>query len=599
MEKLIQIVKKNLRHQDYERVVHLADTYKKLFTGEDMDSLMRRFSRRESAEAFTQRKLITQHITKSVFQNLIKPAYKVPRSNGVRRILMYTDDTENEKQKTLEGILDKFHGNESMDGYMQYQSILLNHVDPNAFVVVEWADFNSDTEHAQPYPFEVSAKEAVYFEYFNNVLQTLVVRQEYIKDPILDAEETVIYTKYDKNGSKKFTKVNDAKELRMKIVKPDVITKYQGKNYVRIDNDVYLVEEFTNSLGFVPAIRMGFKRDVYTNGRTMVSAIDESMPILMKLVKANSELDLTMALHTFPQKVQYAPRCVNDKCNSGSLSDGKICPDCKGEGWSESASAQEIITLEMPKDKEEIIDLGNIIHYESPPVDLIKFQDEYIRTLSARAKDARYNSDIFSKSEVQETATGKNIDLQNVYDSLWGDAMFYRFCWNFFVSTSAKITDLNKNLVHDYIFSRDFKMKSLNDLYLDLKLISDSKADEFVKTNIQSDIAQIIYFENPLGLQKYKTQQIFFPYAGKTKEEILFIVSTTPLDDPHRVLWESYGWIFDEIALEQGKDGKNFYEFKLSRQKKLIDKKVKEIIKNQPKGLSLEDVKREEGTEES
>jgi len=584
MKKLIQIVKKKLTHQDYDRVVDLADTYKKLFTGVDMDSIMRRFDRRESKEAFAQRKLITQHITKSVFQNLIKPAYKVPRSNGVRRILMYTDDTENKKKKELESVLDKFYGNESMDNYMQYQSILLNHVDPNSFVVVEWKKFDNNTEHAQPYPFEVSAKEAVYFEYDNNILQTLVVKQEIAVDPIFSDKKTTVYTKYDKGSSKKMTllDIDVAKELIKFMPKEEVVFEVGDFNYVRIEQNIYIVEEFDSGLDFVPACRMGFKRDLVTDGRTMVSAIDEAMPILMKLVKANSELDLTMALHAFPQKIQYAPNCTNTQCNSGRTPDGNTCPTCKGAGWSETTSAQEVITMVMPKTTEEVIQLDNIINYVSPPVDLIKFQDEYIKSLSAQAKDARYNSDIFSRSEVAETATGKNIDLQNVYDSLWGDAMFYRFCWNFFVKTAASVTDLSDNLIHDYVFSRDFKMKSLNDLYLDLKLVSDSKADEFVKKNIQADIAQIIYSENPQGLQKYKTQDVFYPYAGKTKEEILYIVSTTPKDDYNRVLWESYGWIFDDIALKQGELGHNFYDFQLSKQKALLDKAIAKIIKAMP-----------------
>ena len=161
MQKLIQIIKKQTRHQDYDRVVKLAQTYKKLYTGEDMDSLMRQFNRREADDAFTQRKLITQHITKSVFQNLIKPAYKVPRSNGVQRILMYTDDREHERKKGFEKILDGFYGDESMDSYMETQYIVLTHTDPNSFIVVEWGKFDSKVEHAKPYPFEVSAEEAI------------------------------------------------------------------------------------------------------------------------------------------------------------------------------------------------------------------------------------------------------------------------------------------------------------------------------------------------------------------------------------------------------------------------------------------------------
>ncbi len=596
MKSLLQIIKKDIRHQDYDRVVHLAKTYTRLATGVDMAPLMRRFNRRETESAFKQRILITQHITKAVFQNLIKPAYKVPRSNGVQRILAYTDDTENQKKKELEAILAVFNGDDSLDSYMEVEFILQTHVDPNAFVVVEWGEFNPNIERAQPYPFEVSSEEAVYYEFINNILQTLVVRQEYQEDNISEEEdgETILsYTKYNMNDAIRMTRVND-KKLADKIKEENVEVRFKRKqedgkfkslDFIKLDGKnpgVYLIERFPYKLGFVPAIRTGYKKDLVTKNRTMVSAIDEAVPVLMKIVKANSELDLTMALHAFPQKLQFVPSCRNKTCHQGKLPDGNICGECKGEGWSESVSAQEVISIEMPKNKEDIIDIEKLIHYESPPVDLIKFQDQYVKDLTAQSKDAVFNSDIFSRQEVAETATGKNIDIQNVYDTLWPLAKSYRKSWNFFVGTVAKITSTDKNLIFDYIFNRDFKMKSLNDLYNDLKVTSDSKADEFVKRGIQGDIAVIMYADNQNELLKFKTMEAFFPYSGKRPEEILFIVINSDVKDPHRVLWESYGWIFDDIVLEQGKAGKNFYEMKKSVQKKILDKKVQEIIAAMP-----------------
>lgn len=554
-----------------------------------MQPLMRQFNRRENDEAFKQRILITQHITKSVFQNLMKPAFKVPRSNSARRILFYRDDVESKNQHELENVLAKFDGDDSLDSYMETQYIQANHVDPNSFIIVEWEQFDGRKERARPYPFEVSAHEAIFFEYKKNILQYLVIKQKYQDTENLDlGREITAYTKYGINESIRLISVDD-EEIIKKILPVGEEIKIAGITYIKIPEteEVFIVQRFKNTLGFVPAIRAGFRRDVVTDGRTMVSAIDEAIPILMKLVKANSELDLTMALHAFPQKVQYVPACKNKNCLKGKLINGDTCRTCKGSGIQQSASAQEIVDVEMPKTKEDMINLGDLVKYHSPEVDLVKFQDEYVKSLMAMAKDARFNSDVFSRKEVAETATGKNIDLQNVYDSLWGDAVAYRKTWRFLVKTVASVTDLIEGLIWDYKFSRDFKMKTLNDLYFDLKLIADSKADEFVKDSIQNDIAQLMYAESELELKRFKTKKAFFPYSGKRLEEIMYIVTTVDRKDFHKVLWESYGWIFDDIELEEADKGKNFYDYKKSKQKSVIDKKVKKIIAAMPPELTL------------
>ena len=131
-------------------------------------------------------------------------------------------------------------------------------------------------------------------------------------------------------------------------------------------------------------------------------------------------------------------------------------------------------------------------------------------------------------------------------------------------------------------------MKSLNDLYNDLKVTSDSKASEFIKQGIQADIASIMYTDNPNALARFKTMSAFFPYSGKRESEILFIVANASKKDPTRVLWENYGWIFDDIALTEGEKGKNFYEFKKSRQKALLEKRVNKIIEAMPDELTLD-----------
>jgi len=587
--RLAEIIRRDEKHKDYARVCALSKLYTQLVTGEDMDELLHQFTPRESLVMFEQRKRLTQHITKTVSQNVMDIFYKVPRSNSVQRNIGYKDN-DTARLKELNGLLLEFWGDQSLDDYMNMRWFELNFIDPNAFVVTEWKDFDNTQERATPYPFEVDCKSAVMFEYKNNDLQYLVSEQEKttVKWDKKKREDITVktesYTIYGEDQTIKFTELEEVDA--MKVIQANNIGIMNGEfifgDYFVEDatkREVYLITIFpAHNLGYVPAKRVGFKRDLATNGRTFVSPLDKATPILLKMVKANSELDLTMALHTFPQKIQYSARCKATDCRDGMTVEGAICGHCHGSGYEIITSAQEAITIAMPKDKADMIDLSNIIRYEYPPVDLVTFQKEYIDNLTVYVKEAVFNTELFSKKEVSETATGKNISLQNVYDSLYPVAQAYSKVWYFLVTTVAEVTDLDEGLVAFYHFSKDFKLKSLSDLYMDLKMVGDARASEFVKMAIEGDIASIIYSEDERALLRYNVKQSFFPFSGKSPDEIKLIVTGTDVTTFTKVFYANFGQVFDQIELEQA-GTVDFYYLSRDKQWELIQKKVEEIIK--------------------
>lgn len=585
---LTDVVKNKLRHRDYDRVTEYADKLRRIITGEDMTPLMRRFDKRESEAQFQQRVRITQHITGTVARNLMKPAHKIPRSNGIQRILKYANDEESKKLHEFNRVLRKFWGDKSLDQYLSDWWIELVYSDPNSFVVYEWGDFDSKKERAQPYPFEVSSHEAIYYQFENNILQYLVVLNEFeqgaggIPEKVrLDNDNKNItkrYTMYFPGGSIVLDQLSKEEE---DLLRPQPIEdKYSfGDEYINIRGGIYRLHDYDSRLDFIPAIRVGFEYDLMTRRRTCVSPLHGALPILMKTIKANSELDLTMSLHAHPQKIQYVAECQAPDCNRGRLPDGGECPACNGTGKMAATSAQEEISLRMPRDKEDLVALDNIIRYEYPPVDLVKFQHDYIRSLTEQCVEAMYNSEVFTRKQIAETATKNNIDLQNVYDALYKFAQNFANMWEFSIKAISDITDMDEGLIYAYIINKDFKMKSLNDLYNDLKLVSDSRADAFIKQGIQDDIARIIYTDDEISYMKYKTKEEFYPYSGKSAEQVAMIVASVPQTDFNRVLWECYGWIFGEIEREYLKKGINFYELARSRQWSIVKRHVDRIIK--------------------
>ena len=588
--RLGQILVRGERHPDYARTVQHADLYRKIMTGENMESLMRRFDRREDEELFNQRVRITQHITKTVAQNVETVFHKIPRSNSIQKMIAYSNN-DADKLRRLNDILSKFWGKRSLDDYMSTRWIELNFIDPNSFIVLEWKGFDNATELAQPYPYEVYAANAIMFEYEKNVLQYLAeqsTKQVWIDDTYGSKQVSYqVYTIYGANQTVQFEEVIDPKE-KQNIRRMFARSKsYFTDDYLyfrpNIDREDYFkITAFTpHNLGFVPADRIGVKHDLATDGRSYVSPLDEAIPILMKMVKANSELDLTMALHAFPQKIQYASRCRSRECRDGRLTGtNEICPSCQGSGYEVITSSQETITLAMPKAKDDMLDLTNIVNYIYPPVDLIRFQDTYIEKLTYLVKESVFNTELFSKQQVSETATGKNISLQHVYDALYPVAVIYSKSWEFFVHSIAKITDLDSDLIAFYHFSKDFKLKSLSDLYIDLKSVGDARASEFIKQNIEDDIARVIYSEEQYELLKYNVKKSWFPFNGKTPEQITMVVNSVDLvSEFTKVFWANFGYIFDMLELESLSSGIDFYNLPRDKQWDLIEKKVNEMMK--------------------
>ena len=584
--RLGEVISRSEYHQDYRRVVANAELYSKLLTGENMDSLMRQFDRREDAEMFEQRKRITQHITKTVSQNIMDVYHKIPRSNSVQRVISYANN-DTDKLKAINGKLRKFWGKASLDDYMNSRWIDLNFLDPNSFVVVEWGNFDNSTELASPYPYEVYSKNAIMYEYIDNVLQYLVslnVKTKWIEDKYAGWKNAdyKTYTLYGKNQTIQFIEVIDESEKR-EIKKLFSRSKELfAEQYFResLNSEVYyeIVIISPHNLGFVPAESIGVIRDLATDGRTFVSPLDKGVPILMKMVKANSEFDLTIALHTFPQKFQYMSPCRERDCKGGTLRDGSVCGHCHGSGHEIITTAQEVITLSLPKNKEDMIDLENMVHYDYPPTDLVKFQKEYIEALTYQVKESIFNTEIFSRQQVAETATGKNISLQNVYDALYPIAIGYSNDWEFFVRTVAMVTDLDEDLIAFYKFSKDFKLKSLTDLYLDLKAVGDARASEFIKSSIEDDIAGVIYSESERDLQKYNVKKSWFPFNGKTSEQIATIIASNDLVPYEtKIFWANFSYIFDIIELEQSKQGNDFYYLSREKQLEIINAKIKEL----------------------
>jgi len=578
---------KGHRHKYYDRTVAKATKYMALATGEGMDAMLRKFARRESEELFKQRKEITQHITQSVVGNIMAIYNKLPRSRYTQNVY-HTGKESSGDTKELIDIMGQFWGNKSLDDWFATRYMELNSVDPNAWCVLEFEPTDGK-DYARPYPFEVSAAQAVDFGITNQVLDYLIVKHDMTvmenktavpsqKLTLYLANETVVLLPIPRNQAP--LKRKDG-ELIVTSETNEQGEQVPGMTYVWLNERPYvLLFPTPHNLDAVPAFRIGFQRDLYTGGATYVSCFDKAVPFLEKSLKINSEADLTKSLAAFPLTLRYADPCEAPGCQNGYMSEGGKCESCHGTGVKRPTSVQEEMVFQLPlrSKPEDVLDLDKLWIWKSPPIDLLKYQDEVVDALSRRAVEIVFNSDIYTRQEVADTATGKRLSLENTYDTLYTMGLDYAEKWRFSVVSIAKITELDTDLIVSMRFPRDFAMKDVGELLDEYAKATTSGAGPEVRQGLEEAMVSVMLVDDPAEYRRFEVKSLWNPFRGMTESEISIALNTSYTPTRLKVQYLNLGNIFDSIEAEQAEKGLNFYVLTYTKQKELIDAKVMALM---------------------
>jgi hypothetical protein len=531
LELLKNVIDKEIYHQDYKHVVNLADKYYKMKTGDGITDLLKKIVTRETDEEFEQRKNISKSVIPSIINSTILPFQKAIRKKPLIKEIIFKGSDRNQE---LNEFINNFWGEKSVDEYFEYAIIEYNYTDPNAFLITEFDEFDPNTQKASPYPFVATSEESIMFEYKNEDLQYLIVRL-----PI-----KYIANKNEVDGFK-FTMYLGADTIQLTQVE---------KGDVKIKEKYYDYQEFTPKALKVPAQRFGYLRDTETKGRTFISVFHPVILLLEKLMKIDSELDLSITMTAFPQRFAYADQCSNKDCYGGKLIDGHtICPNCHGTGQQPlHGGVKDVITLTLPRNPADMIDLEKMLVYKTPPIDLLKFNKEYINDLRLLFHTSMFNNEIATRSQVATavTATETNFGTDNMNDTLYPFARNYSSLWKFVVKDIATFTDLGQGLTVHHQFPSDFKMKGLLELMTELKTAQDAGASSSTISAIEDDINDILYSDRPEELKKIKIKSLMNPFRGYSEATIRLLISQGLTTEFNSVLYTNLESIFNEIELE-------------------------------------------------
>lgn len=589
-------IQKDLKHIDYKRVCKIAKEYHAYVTGEDIKSLLKQFVPRESIELFDQRVAITSLTTPDIANTLATPMYKVGRTTASSTIVWKNKDETLKKRSELLEVSNKFWGDASVDKYLTYRMPSMDLTDPNSFIVVEFqeaVDPKDPNTKANPYPFEVNSTEAIDYKYLNNELQYLTVLNT---DGGKDHNNYTLYLSDDSIVAIQITK-EQLPDIQAQFPAAEIWYKDE-KN--KENSPIFYVLTYSHKAGRVPARRVGTIRDEETRQRTCVPMIHPAKCYFEKAIKTVSEFDITNALHTFPKVFRYGNKCPGDMkrgilCDNGvyinrenvEAENGKDnldgfvshCPICKGSGWSNQTTTASEVIVAAPKEMKDMVSLDLMMTYKAPPADLLEFQKTYgLYELKELAIKAVYNGNTYVSDSVVKTATQSNIDYDSVYDTLTPFADNWSGMWIHIMTLIATYRDLAKDLTINHSFPKDFKMKSLSELLIDLRSASDTWVPSYVKKTITHDIAKKIYIDQPSELLKIQTKEKFFPFNGKSETEVNYILANGLVTNFDKTFYAKFDQIFDQIEQEQALNDLDLYNMEYAKQQQLIADKVNNYI---------------------
>jgi hypothetical protein len=324
---------------------------------------------------------------------------------------------------------------------------------------------------------------------------------------------------------------------------------------------------------------MGVFLDPKTKNTTYVTPLEPAEPILKDLINIKSEADLTRALHTFLQKLSYAPRCrytddQGDYCEGGHLSDGSICPSCKGTGVEVHGSTQDVILIKLPDSMDDFVPLKDLVHYVNLPEWLPKWQDEKLDKALKMVSKAVFNTEVFDVPQFNETATSAIIEWEKIYLKLEPYAQKYSEVLKHILSVIAQYIEKFEGLEVIHAFPKDFKMKSIGELMLEYKTAKESGAPNSVLEAIEHDILRKQNANDPEKVSSLSAQNSFLPFKDKAIDEVVYILSQRDNLDRDKILYENFDRIFFEIHKELENP---FHLLTYERQREVVEAKIAEI----------------------
>ena len=465
IELLFQAIKENKHHRDYDRTVQVANDCRKIMAGDGQKEWILSYKDRETARQKEQRLHITISRTEAEANRYITLTDKISRVDNVIDNIYY--ENESADRTRIDKCIAEFWQGESLGKYLHDFNQYTSFYDPNAWLFINFEKVNGLNV---PYPVEFSSKEVYQYSESINTLNWFIARQDIGR------------------GLSRFVFI--APDISIVAEQLDIDSRLKDDwNIYSIEDTKYQYKVSLTESQQTAVFKAGYIKDNETQRRTFVSFLHPALNVFKRLINDGSEFDLSMALHGFLQKWQYANVCEYEeetpdetlRCHNGFLGYGKEkrkCDNCKGIGLVLHVTSQDVILVKHPDGKDEHIPLSEMAHYLNIPFEVIEQQQKNIDRDIEDIQIALLNTQLVDNTEIQRnvTATEKTIDLDNINNVLYKHGCNFSRLYKQVVKQAAIYMGVDKGLIVNHEYPKDFLLESLQQLFALRKQAIDSYA---------------------------------------------------------------------------------------------------------------------------
>lgn len=581
LERTMRWILTEQRFAEYKRTQQVAAYAYAIQTGEKQEKYVTHFRARETEAEKRQRLELTNSYTPFAANQIINYFKKIRRTDGVTRRIAYPNDEQAERD--LNQRVAMFYDDESLEQYLHDVVEHFTFYDPNAWLLFERqniVDGENRLVDVVTYPVEIPSHQIVDFSMERARLEFLMFEQtefagmdehgqpRSVRSVYLYGAGYVLHT-IESGSTRDDARIDDGYQ-------PLVVAMRDGTE------SKWLQRVVNNGTTETPAIRLSAFLDGQTKLRTGVTPLEPAKQLFDDLIRDKSFHDLTVTLHTFPQKYVYAERCMYHdaegvECDHGWIGNNK-CPSCGGTGYDTHATEQESVVLSMPDDPSQMFDLNRLATYISLPEWLPQWQREQLLDTVKKIGLAVFNTEVYTLSQVAQTATEKLLQYENIYDALTPYANLISRAWRLGVRVHGMYLEMamdELDVAHQ--FPVDFRMQSLDELLAQYATARNANASQWVLDTIENNILAKQHRDDPTFVATVHAFRRWLPFTDKTESQIAAIISNRAVTDPDRVLWENSARIFNEILWMT--DGV-FAQLSIEGQRRVVQLATQQHIEN-------------------
>lgn len=514
IDEIIKVIEKPLASALLVEARESQAKHKLHITGEGFDELLNeRINGLESDKNYNVKKEVARPTTTRIYKQILNQYQKVFRAKGFFKKYQFKNNDENLVNDFKE-YLNDVGGGLSLDQLMQIVWFKASFEEFNGVFLVELPEVQ-ETEFAEPF---------IKFKGVDHIHDIFVKgeRIEYIIfawQTMEQGRKVKHYRVIDDAFDYHFIEVNGKAQLATRMMLNDV-------------GEFEEVEDIIpNIWGYVPAIQPSQLTKRVDNDTLKKSFIEETMSDADAYLSVSNDHAVSVKLHQHPIFYAYDATC--DMCSgTGYLErDGGQydCGTCSTTGsvpfWKKDTT--QGISVPAPREEEEWTNVTTPAGYINIDNETILNQIvEMNREEALIEKGALGTDGVLSSEKKQETATGKEIDTQPLFDTLTNFSNNGQFDEQFLTDALgvARYNDSNEtgkryegSLI---LWGKQFFVRSTQVIEKEYLESKKAGAPDYFLKGLLEELNFTKYDNNPKAKQRSVILSILEPFVVKTVDEV-------------------------------------------------------------------------------